>query len=43
VLFRSSTDQVLESKLGHLLQTWQARMSLKGGLLRIVPYTIEVQ
>ena len=43
VLFRGASEDMLESKIETLLKTWQARMALRGGLLRVMPYMIQVQ
>jgi protease-4 len=43
VLLRGAADDMLESKIGALLKTWQARMALQRGLLRVMPYMVQVQ
>jgi protease-4 len=46
VAFGRGSDNVFESRLGpvgKLLKQWQSRLSLPSGLLRVMPYTIEIR
>jgi protease IV len=43
VLFRRPQDDLLESKLGSLLKGVPVRAWMKGGFLRLAPYTIDVR
>ena len=46
VAFGRNTETVFESRLGplgKLLNAWQTRLMTKGGLLRIMPYSIELR
>jgi protease IV len=42
VLFSRSSDNAVEGRLRALLHNWQTKIWLRGGLLRMMPYTIEV-
>lgn len=42
VLFGRPPEGVLESRVLATLRSWQARLWLKGGLMRLMPYAIEV-
>lgn len=43
VMFSRSSENAVESRLRTLLHGWEAKLWLKGGLLRIMPYAIEVR
>ena len=43
VLFGRSTEGVFESRLRSLLKDWPVEMWAKGGLLRVMPYSVNVQ
>jgi protease-4 len=43
VLFGRSTDSMMESHLRRLLKDWPPDVWAKGGLLRLMPYTISAQ
>ena len=43
VLFGRSTEGVFESRLRPLLKDWPVEMWAKGGLLRVMPYSVNVQ
>jgi len=43
VLFGRSTEGVFESRLRPLLKDWPVEMWAKGGLLRVMPYSVKVQ
>ena len=43
VLFGPPPESALESRLGSPLKRWQLRLWARGGLLRLMPYTIEVR
>ena len=43
VMFGRSPETALESRLGGLLKRWQIRLWSQGGLMRLMPYTIEVR
>jgi hypothetical protein len=40
VLFGRSTDNMVESRLRHLLKDWPPELWAKGGLLRLMPFTV---
>jgi len=42
IMFGQSVESVLESRLGGVLKGWQLRLWARGGMMRLMPYTIEV-
>ncbi|HVP49512.1 MAG TPA: signal peptide peptidase SppA [Bryobacteraceae bacterium] len=42
ILFGQPVESVLESRLGGVLKGWQLRLWARGGMMRLMPYTIEV-
>ena len=43
VLFGRSTESVVETRLRQLTKDWPPELWAKGGLLRLMPYTVEAQ
>jgi protease-4 len=43
VLFKTSTDTVIESRLHSLLKDWPTELWLRGGMLRVMPFGVTVQ
>jgi protease IV len=43
IMFGQSVESALESRLGGVLKGWQLRLWARGGLMRLMPYTIEVR
>ena len=43
IAFGRTPDSLFESRLGKILKTPQFRSMIRGGLLRVMPYTIEVK
>ena len=43
LLFGQPAEEALESRLGGVLQRWQVRLWARGGLMRLMPYTIDVR
>ena len=43
ILFGQSAESAMESRLGGLLKGWQLRLWIKGGMMRLMPFTIEVR
>jgi protease-4 len=43
ILFGQSVESVMESRLGGVLKGWQLRLWAKGGMMRLMPYSIEVR
>jgi len=43
ILFGQSAESAMESRLGGLLKGWQLRLWAKGGMMRLMPFTIEVR
>lgn len=43
VMFGQAVESTLESRLGGVLKSWQIRLWSRGGLMRLMPYTIEVR
>ena len=42
ILFGQAIESALESRLGGVLKSWQIRLWTRGGMMRLMPYTIEV-
>lgn len=42
VMFGRSQEGAMDSKLARLLKDWQAKVWIRGGMLRLMPYRIEV-
>jgi len=42
ILFSQSVESVMESRLGGVLKGWQLRLWARGGMMRLMPYAIEV-
>ncbi|HZT32348.1 MAG TPA: signal peptide peptidase SppA [Bryobacteraceae bacterium] len=42
-LMPGAMDDALESRVGRLLKTWQARLALRGGMLRVMPFVITIE
>ena len=38
-----AAESAMESRLGGLLKGWQLRLWARGGMMRLMPYTIEVR
>jgi len=43
ILFGQAVEGVTESRLGGLLHRWQLRLWARGGMMRLMPYAIEVR
>jgi protease-4 len=43
ILFGQAAESAMESRLGGLLKGWQLRLWARGGMMRLMPYTIEVR
>jgi protease-4 len=43
ILFGQVAESAMESRLGGLLKGWQLRLWARGGMMRLMPYTIEVR
>jgi len=43
ILFGQAVESTMESRLGGLLKGWQIRLWARGGMMRLMPYTIEVR
>jgi protease-4 len=43
IMFGQSPESVMESRLGGLFKRWQLRLWAQGGMMRMMPYTIEVR
>ncbi len=43
ILFGQTAESAMESRLGGLLKGWQLRLWARGGMMRLMPYTIEVR
>jgi protease-4 len=43
VLFGQSPEGAMESRLGGVLKRWQLRLWSRGGMMRLMPYTIDVR
>jgi protease-4 len=43
ILFGQSAESAMESRLGGLLKGWQLRLWAKGGMMRLMPFTIDVR
>jgi protease-4 len=43
VLFEQSAEASVEARVARFLGGWQARLWMKGGLMRLMPYAIEVK
>ncbi|MBZ5595407.1 MAG: signal peptide peptidase SppA [Acidobacteriia bacterium] len=43
ILFSQSVESVMESRLGGVLKGWQVRLWARGGMMRLMPYTIEIR
>jgi protease-4 len=43
ILFGQAVESTMESRLGGLLKGWQIRLWAKGGMMRLMPYSIEVR
>jgi len=42
IMFGQAIESALESRLGGVLKSWQIRLWTRGGMMRLMPYTIEV-
>jgi protease-4 len=42
LMFDQTVESALESHLGGILKSWQIRLWARGGMMRLMPYTIEV-
>jgi protease-4 len=42
ILFGQTAESAMESRLGGLFKGWQLRLWARGGMMRLMPYTIEV-
>jgi len=43
ILFGQTLESSIESRLGGILKGWQIRLWSRGGMMRLMPYTIEVR
>jgi len=43
LLFGQPGEEALESRLGGVLKRWQVRLWTRGGLMRLMPYTVDVR
>ena len=43
ILFGQTGENAMESRLGGFLKGWQLRLWARGGMMRLMPYTIEVR
>jgi protease-4 len=43
ILFGQTAESAMESRLGGFLKGWQLRLWARGGMMRLMPYTIEVR
>jgi len=43
LLFGQSPEGVMESRLGGMVKRWQLRLWSRGGMMRLMPYTIDVR
>jgi protease IV len=43
IMFGQAVESTIESRLGGMLKGWQIRLWAKGGMMRLMPYTIEVR
>jgi protease-4 len=43
IMFGQAVESAMESRLGGVLKGWQIRLWAKGGMMRLMPYTIEVR
>jgi protease IV len=43
ILFGQAVESTMESRLGGLIKGWQIRLWAKGGMMRLMPYSIEVR
>jgi protease-4 len=43
IMFGQALESTMESRLGGVLKGWQIRLWAKGGMMRLMPYTIEVR
>ena len=43
IMFGQAVESTMESRLGGLLKGWQIRLWARGGMMRLMPYTIEVR
>jgi protease IV len=43
ILFGQTAESAMESRLSRLLKGWQFRLWARGGMMRLMPYTIEVR
>ena len=43
IMFGQAVESTLESRLGGVLKAWQIRLWSRGGMMRLMPYTIEVR
>jgi protease IV len=43
ILFGQTGESAMESRLGGFLKGWQFRLWARGGMMRLMPYTIEVR
>jgi protease-4 len=43
IMFGQAVESTIESRLGGVLKGWQIRLWSRGGMMRLMPYTIEVR
>ncbi len=43
IMFGQAIESAVESRLGGVLKSWQIRLWTRGGMMRLMPYTIEVR
>jgi protease IV len=43
IMFGQAVESTIESRLGGVLKGWQIRLWARGGMMRLMPYTIEVR
>ena len=43
IMFGQAVESTMDSRLGGVLKGWQIRLWAKGGMMRLMPYTIEVR